>query len=91
MMGVDASPLEARPDSSLGSQIYEANAAMAGQGVAILTRQFFAEDLAAGRLVQPFAPLYEDGAGYWLCYPERRRAVPKIRFFRDWIVGEFSP
>jgi LysR family glycine cleavage system transcriptional activator len=30
----------------------------------------------------------DDGAGYWLAYPEGRRNVPKIKAFRDWIVAE---
>ena len=30
------------------------------------------------------------GRGYWLAYPESRRNVPKIKLFRDWIVGEIG-
>jgi LysR family transcriptional regulator, glycine cleavage system transcriptional activator len=91
-MGVDAGELGKRPLNSLGTQIYAANAAMAGQGVAILTRRFFERELAEGRLVQPYAELSDDGrnGGYWLAYPEARRNVPKIRTFREWILGEFA-
>ncbi|MBE7184298.1 MAG: LysR family transcriptional regulator [Methylobacterium mesophilicum] len=91
-MGVDAGELGKRPPNSLGTQIYAANAAMAGQGVALLTQRFFTKELASGRLVQPFAELADDGqgGGYWLAYPEARRNAPKIRAFRDWILGEFT-
>ena len=90
LAGVPADSLEGRPDASMGSQAYEANAAMAGQGVAILTRKFFTSELAEGRLIQPFDLLGDDGHAYWLVYPEARRNVPKIRAFRDWLLPEIS-
>ena len=78
------------PGSTMGAQLYEANAAIAGQGVAILTPAFFGPELAEGRLIQPFDILGNDGHAYWLVYPEARRNVPKIRAFRDWILGEMK-
>ncbi len=78
------------PGSTLGAQLYEANAAIAGQGVAILTPAFFGPELAEGRLIQPFDILGNDGHAYWLAYPEARRNVPKIKAFRDWILGELK-
>lgn len=86
--GVRNHDLATRTRSRLGAQSIEASAAMAGQGVAILTPTFFAEDLAYGRLYQPFELLCEDGRGYWLAYPESRRNVPKIKAFRKWIIDE---
>jgi LysR family glycine cleavage system transcriptional activator len=64
-------------------------AAMAGQGVAILMPAFFPEELASGRLLQPF-PIVKDSpeSHYWLVYPEARQRAPKIRAFRDWILSE---
>jgi LysR family glycine cleavage system transcriptional activator len=66
-------------------------AAMAGQGVAILMPAFFAADIAAGRLVQPFELLATADHSYWLVYLEERRNTPKIRAFRDWILAEVQP
>jgi LysR family glycine cleavage system transcriptional activator len=57
-----------------------------GQGVAIVNRAFFREELASGRLVQPF-PIMLDVGSYWLVYPKARRRYPKIQAFRDWILG----
>jgi len=80
-----------RPDSSdavrqhFGPQVLEANAAMSGQGVAMLTPAFFRDELASGRLVQPFDLTCEDGSGYWLVYPESHRNSQKIRRFRKWL------
>lgn len=86
--GVDAGDLATRPGTSMGAQAYEANAAIAGQGVAIVTRALFKVELGDGRLVQPFDHVGDDGHAYWLVYPTGRRNVPKIRLFREWILAE---
>ncbi|NTG46400.1 LysR family transcriptional regulator [Agrobacterium rhizogenes] len=82
--------LQGRPRSRLGAQSFEASAAIAGQGVAILTPEFYADDLAGGRLIQPFDILCSDSSEYWIAYPESRRHTPRIRAFRNWILGEFG-
>jgi len=86
--GVAVDGLAARPGVSLGSQASLASAAMAGQGVAILTRALFRSELADGRLYQPFDLVGDDGHAYWLVYAESRRNLPKIRAFRDWVLAE---
>ncbi|MBZ9816271.1 transcriptional regulator GcvA [Mesorhizobium sp. CA7] len=88
--GVTGHDLAKRPGSSMGAQAYEANAAMAGHGVAILTRSLFKNEIADGRLVQPFDLVGDDGHAYWLVYPTARRNVPKIRAFRDWLLAEIA-
>lgn len=75
---------------SLGPQIMEANAAIAGEGVGILTPTFYREDVQQNRLIQPFDLVCHDGWGLWLVYPESRRNAKKIRAFRDWIIDEMS-
>lgn len=64
-----------------------ANAALAGQGVALLNHIYFAEDLASGRLLAPFNHHCSDDIGIWLVYPESRRNNPKVRAFREWILA----
>lgn len=88
--GVATDDLEQRPGSSMGSQASEGSAAVAGQGVAILTPAFFTAELADGRLIQPFDLVTDEGAGFFLVYPEARRNVPKIRAFRDWLLAEVA-
>lgn len=85
--GVTAAGLDTRPDLRLGAQHLDASAAMAGQGVALLTPAFFRDELLTGRLVQPFDLVCTDGHAYWLVYPEVRRNTPKIRAFRDWVLA----
>ena len=43
-----------------------------------------------GRLMQPYDVEVDTGAAYWLAFPEGRRNVPKIKAFRDWILGEIG-
>ncbi|OAP38123.1 LysR family transcriptional regulator [Sinorhizobium glycinis] len=89
--GVDDPDLAGRPASRLGAQTFEARAAVAGQGVAILTPAFYADEVALGRLYQPFDLHANDGRDYWLVYPHARRNAPKIRAFRDWVLRELNP
>jgi LysR family transcriptional regulator, glycine cleavage system transcriptional activator len=88
--GLPVEELAKRPGSSMGAQAYEANAAIAGQGVAIVTAALFKAELADGRLIQPFDLVGDDGHAYWLVYPQARRNVPKIRAFREWILAEIA-
>jgi len=89
LAGVDAREnLAVRTRSQLGSQAFEGRAAVAGIGVAILTRELFALELASGSLIQPFDIVGNDGHAFWLVYQEARRNVPKIRAFRDWMLAE---
>jgi len=86
--GVNVEPPIAPRGIRLGYQAHEGAAAMAGQGIALLTPFFWRNDLAEGRLVRPFQQLSTRGWGYWLVYAEHRRLVPKIKRFRDWLMAE---
>jgi LysR family glycine cleavage system transcriptional activator len=86
--GLPLDVLQRQTAPSLDTQALDANAAMAGLGVALLTPAYYRQELTDGRLVQPFGRVIDDGTGYWLAYPEGRRNVPKIKAFRDWIVAE---
>jgi len=82
-------PQPALPSAiEVDSQVMLGRAAMAGQGVAILTPAYFAAELAAGRLVQPFDLVARSDSSCWLVYPQERQSSPKIRAFRDWILTE---
>ena len=88
--GITHTPPATSSNVSLDVQSLLGTAAIAGQGVAMLMPAFFAADLAAGRLLQPFPLMATDDTGYWLVYPEARKNVRKIRAFRDWILGELK-
>lgn len=80
--------LDRQTTPSMNLQTFDAIAAMAGQGVTLLTPEYFQRELAEGRLIQPFERVIDEGTAYWLAYPESRRNVRKIKAFRDWIVEE---
>ncbi|HEY8359372.1 MAG TPA: LysR substrate-binding domain-containing protein, partial [Ramlibacter sp.] len=61
------------------------------RGVAMLTPALFREEIASGRLLQPFPMLASDGRGYYLVYPESRRNAAKIRAFREWMLEATEP
>lgn len=88
--GVPDPDFAASTDIQLGTQSLAANAALAGQGVAILSPEFFAEESAAGRLVQPFPLIRTSSASYWLVYPHARRRSAKIAAFRDWLLEQVA-
>lgn len=86
--GLPTDVLSHQTAPSLSMQSLDAEAAMADMGVALLTPAYYRDALAAGRLIQPFDQVIDEGNGFWLAYPESRRNIPKIKKFRDWIVGE---
>jgi LysR family glycine cleavage system transcriptional activator len=88
LAGVAAPALAGRSGIELNMQQMEGSAALGSQGVAIVTPALWQEELRAGRLVQPFDLVGDDGSFYWLVYPKARRQVPKLRAFRDWLLEE---
>ena len=83
---VDGAP-RPRGGLRLDSQANEGHAAMGGQGFVLLTPAFWQGDIAVGRLVQPFDQVSTISYAYWLVYPSERRLVPKIKRFREWLLG----
>ncbi len=72
-------------------QAITGQAAVMGQGVALVCPAFFAADIAAGRLVVPFPDLIlRTDRSYWLVCSQRRIDEPKIKAFRDWILSEVA-
>lgn len=69
------------------TQVLEIASALGGDAVALGSPIFFAADLSAGRLVQPFDAVAAFTGGYWLAWPAERRRAAKIAAFRDWVVA----
>ena len=86
--GVETAGRPIKPGLRLDSQADEGHAAMGGQGFALLTPAFWKNDIAVGRLVQPFALTATGGYRYWLVTAPGRRTVPKIKRFREWILAQ---
>jgi len=63
-------------------------AAVAGQGFALGITPLVDDDIAAGRLVRPFAHSVDSSFGFWFVCRKDRIGEPKIAMFRDWIMEE---
>jgi LysR family glycine cleavage system transcriptional activator len=72
------------------SQILDANAAMAGNAIALLMPPFFRNELASGRLIQPFDHIAWLETSFRLVYPEVRKNARKVRLFRAWLEKEMD-
>ena len=80
----------AAPSLVAKQQSFEVASALGGGVAALASRIYFAADVNAGRLIQPFETmLYEDRA-YWLTYRKDRRRDPKIIAFRDWLLAAIA-
>ena len=63
-------------------------AAITGAGVVIGRAQLVAEDLAAGRLVEPFEFELPIESAYYFVAPEGTWELQKVATFRDWLLDE---
>ena len=63
-------------------------AAVDGLGVAVGYTVLAAADLAAGRLVAPFATTVAHDFAYYIVHPKSTATPPNIAAFRDWLRGE---
>ena len=75
---------------TFGALDLEANAALAGHGVAILSPFLFAAELSSGRLLQPFDICLGDKKTYWLCYQPARKNAAKIKAFATWLQAAIA-
>jgi LysR family glycine cleavage system transcriptional activator len=80
----------APPGFMADAQTMEVAAAYGGQGAVLASPINFGADIAAGRLLQPFATVLDLRRAAWLVYPEDRRRVRKIAAFRAWVLDEVA-
>jgi len=64
------------------------HAALAGQGVALVSAPVIEADIAAGRLVPVFGAPPPEGEGYYFVHPPGALAVPKIAAFGTFLAEE---
>lgn len=83
VVGVDA-----RRGPRFSNTVLAVEAALDGQGVALLPRLLIEADLAAGRLVVPFATALPSPYAYFLVMPEAVAGRAAVADFRDWLLAE---
>jgi LysR family glycine cleavage system transcriptional activator len=67
-----------------------AQAAVAGQGVALGQSVIVADDLAAGRLIEPFELRIPSGMAYYLAAPPEMFQSRKVAAFQRWLRREIA-
>ena len=77
---------ERGPGYSDSSMVIQA--AIDGQGVALGRWSLAADDLIAGRLVEPFGPRLSTRSAYYFLAPPRTTNWPKVQAFRAWLTEE---
>ena len=63
-------------------------AAIQGQGAAIVPRLAVEEDIRSGRLAAPFPLSVSSGRRYHLAWPKAKGRLQKVRLFRDFLLAE---
>ena len=67
---------------------YAIASAIQGQGVTLASKLLATEDLAAGRLVQPFSAFYSVNMGYYLVSSNASVNDNRVEGFRDWVLDQ---
>jgi LysR family glycine cleavage system transcriptional activator len=80
--------LDARAGLTFNDETSAILAAVAGQGVALLSLVLVEAELASGALVQPFGPRL-DGWRYDFVYPRDAEDRPAVAALKSWIEAEF--
>jgi LysR family transcriptional regulator, glycine cleavage system transcriptional activator len=78
--------LDPRAGPNFSDETHTISAALAGQGVALMSHALIRDELRQGTLVSPFGPRLP-AEPFHLVYPEARRADPAIVAVRDWVLG----
>jgi LysR family transcriptional regulator, glycine cleavage system transcriptional activator len=63
-------------------------AAIGGVGVGIAIRALVEEELASGRLIQPFGPSRLSSRPFYLTYPSHRARDKRLAAFAEWLNAE---
>ena len=85
-IGIEGIDLDHGPLFNVESLAIEA--AINGNGVALVSHHAVAEDLNAGRLVKPFKLALQADFSYWLVCPNEYLRRAKVRVFCDWLLEE---
>ncbi|NHC05324.1 LysR family glycine cleavage system transcriptional activator [Azonexus fungiphilus] len=79
--------VDARRGLRFSNATLAVEAALGGQGVALAVVPLVEAELAAGRLVRPFALSIPSPYAYWLVMSEALAGRPAVAAFRDWILA----
>lgn len=84
--GVEGIDVEHGPRFTVETMAIEA--AISGNGVALVSHHAIAQDLEAGRLVRPFDLVLQADFAFWLVCPHEHLRRAKVKAFHDWLLAE---
>ena len=84
--GLEGINVEAGPRFTVENMVIEA--AVSGNGVALVSNHAIVEELKSGRLVRPFDLVLQAEFAYWLVCPQENLRRAKVRAFCDWLLAE---
>jgi LysR family glycine cleavage system transcriptional activator len=82
--------IDTRSGITFDSTTFAMEAAAQGEGVVLGRTMLVAIDLAAGRLVRPFAHTLKSSSSFYLVYPPEAIRQRKVKAFRDWLFAEMD-
>jgi LysR family glycine cleavage system transcriptional activator len=87
--------IEDAPPRGIRQLIFESrnmviHAALQGLGIAIVDPLMIKDELATGKLIQPFPVVVKGSGSYFLVYRQRDENSVNIAAFRDWLLFEIS-
>lgn len=80
--------IDARRGQRFQSSVLAVQAAVQGGGVVLGRSALVADDLKAGRLVQPFSLSIPTDLAYYVVYPPEHIKRHKVKAFRDWLLQQ---
>jgi len=86
--GID--DLDPRAGPVFETRNFVIQAALQGLGVAVIDPALVGEELASGRLVQPFPRILALEGAYFLVRHPSKAKVKRVVAFRDWLLREVS-
>lgn len=78
--------LDASKGTVFSDETHTIAAALAGNGVALMSRALIGDELRRGTLVCPFGPQLQ-GEPFHLVYPDHRRGDTAVQAVREWVMG----
>lgn len=84
--GIDGIDVDRGPRFTIENMAIEA--AINGNGVALVSHSAVVEDLKAGRLVRPFDFAVQSDIAYWLVCPHSHMRHAKVRIFCEWLLAK---
>jgi DNA-binding transcriptional LysR family regulator len=91
LAGADGAPvvIQGNFEASSADAVY--HAALAGLGVARISRYLVSDDIRSGRLVHVLPDYESRDSDLFVLFADRRNLLPRIRAFVDYLTEKFTP